>query len=46
MLTHLEIARKDDGHDDTVDRNGLTEDDADEVLRLDAGSVDTGAEDG
>lgn len=39
------LCRKDDGHDDTVDGDDLAENDGDQVLCSDSGSLDTTSED-
>jgi hypothetical protein len=41
-----DLGGEDDGHDDTVDGDDLAEDDGDEVLGSDSGSLDACTEDG
>jgi hypothetical protein len=40
----LDLLREDDGHDDAVDGDDLTEDDGDQVLGSDAGGLNTTTE--
>lgn len=41
--THLQNTSQDDGNDEPVDGNSLTEDDRDQILGLDARGTDTTA---
>merc|ERR1712080_692052 len=42
----LDLARQDDGDDESIDGDCLAEDDGDEVLGLDPGGLDASADDG
>ena len=45
QFSHLNLSRKDNGNDESIDSHSLAEDDRDEVLGLDPGCLDAAAND-